>query len=41
MNANILAYNEKNPKTPKPLLVPSQSVINTHNVALNRVFDEA
>jgi integrase len=41
MNANIIAYNAKNPKTPKPLLEPSQSVINTHNVALNRVFDEA
>jgi len=41
MNSNIIAYNEKNPKTPKPLLEPSQSVINTHNVALNRVFDEA
>jgi integrase len=41
MNASIIAYNEKNPTKQKPLIVPSQAVINMHNVALNRVFDEA
>ncbi len=41
MNESVIEYNKKNNKKPKPLKEPSQSVINTHNSALNRVFDEA
>ncbi len=41
MNEAVIAYNNANPKTPKSIKEPSQSVINTHNSALNRVFDEA
>jgi integrase len=41
MNESVIEYNKKNNIKPKPLKEPSQSVINTHNSALNRVFDEA
>ena len=41
MNESIIAYNLKNKDKQKNLIEPSQAVINTHNVAFNRVFDEA